>query len=316
MTKVAQTNVKRSSTALSIRDVIRLFFQGVAIGAANVIPGVSGGTLALIFGFYEKLIDSIKMLGRGPFWRSTLGLNWVRSFKLVNGGFLLTLVLGAVVAILTLARGLEWLYVNEPIYILSFFFGLILASILPVSRYIYEWTPNVIATLIIGAVLGYFFVGLTPTSLPTSWPFLFLSGALAATAFILPGISGAFILVLLGNYEYILGIVNRREWLEIGILGVGAVLGLISLAQLLGWLFRRFRNATLALLAGFMLGSLRKIWPWKLGGLDDTDIVQNVLPQVLTNGQINTEVFVGAALIAVGIGVIIFIDWLMRVQER
>ena len=303
-----QSNVKRSTTAMSLRDVIVLFFQGLAIGAANVIPGVSGGTLALIFGFYEKLIDSIKMLGRGPFWRATLGLNWVRSFKLVNGSFLLTLVAGAVVAILTLAKGLEWLYINEPIYILSFFFGLILASIIPVSRYIFEWTPNVIATLIIGGVIGYFLVGLTPTSLPTSWPFLFLSGALAATAFILPGISGAFILVLLGNYEYVLGIVNRGELTEIAVLGVGAVVGLISLAQLLGWLFKRFRDATLALLAGFMLGSLRKIWPWKLGGLEDTDIVQNVLPQVFVGRHLNTELFASVFLMVLGIGLIILID--------
>ena len=310
-----QSNVKRSTTALSLRDVAILFFQGLAIGAANVIPGVSGGTLALIFGFYEKLIDSIKMLGRGPFWRATLGLNWVRSFKLVNGGFLLSLVLGAVVAILTLARGLEWLYVNQPIYILSFFFGLILASIIPVSRYIFEWTPNVIATLIIGTVIGYFLVGLTPTSLPTSWPFLFLSGALAATAFILPGISGAFILVLLGNYEYVLGIVNRRELAEIAVLGVGAVVGLISLAQLLGWLFKTFRDATLALLAGFMLGSLRKIWPWKLSGLEDTEVVRNVLPQTVINGQVNAELLVSALLVILGVGVIIIIDRLTSAAD-
>jgi len=310
-----QSNVKRSTTALSLRDVAILFFQGLAIGAANVIPGVSGGTLALIFGFYEKLIDSIKMLGRGPFWRATLGLNWVRSFKLVNGGFLLSLVLGAVAAILTLARGLEWLYVNQPIYILSFFFGLILASIIPVSRYIFEWTPNVIATLIIGTVIGYFLVGLTPTSLPTSWPFLFLSGALAATAFILPGISGAFILVLLGNYEYVLGIVNRRELAEIAVLGVGAVVGLISLAQLLGWLFKTFRDATLALLAGFMLGSLRKIWPWKLSGLEDTEVVRNVLPQTVINGQVNAELLVSALLVILGIGVIIIIDRLTSAAD-
>lgn len=312
---MARSNVKRSSTALSFRSVITLFFQGLAIGAANVIPGVSGGTLALIFGFYEKLIDSIKMLGRGPFWRATLGLNWVRSFKLVNGGFLLTLVLGAVVAILTLARGLEWLYINEPIYILSFFFGLILASIIPVSRYIFEWTPNVIATLIIGTVAGYFLVGLTPTSLPTTWPFLFMSGALAATAFILPGISGAFILVLLGNYEHILGIVNRREFADIAVLGIGAIIGLISLAQLLGWLFKRYRDATLALLAGFMLGSLRKIWPWKLGGLDDTDIVHNVLPQIFINGQINFSFLTSALLIVLGVGVIIIIDRLTSAAD-
>lgn len=300
---------------MSFRDVTRLFFQGLAIGAANVIPGVSGGTLALIFGFYEKLIDSIKMLGRGPFWRATLGFNWVKSFRLINGGFLLTLVLGAVVAILTLAKGLEWLYVNEPVYILSFFFGLILASILPVSRYVLEWTPNVMATLIIGAVLGYLLVGLAPTNLPTSWPFLFLSGALAATAFILPGISGAFILVLLGNYEYVLGIVNRREVDEIIVLGVGAVIGLISLAQLLGWLFKTFRDATLALLAGFMLGSLRKIWPWKLGGLGDTDPVQNVLPQLSVNGQVNAEVLISAVLIALGVGTIILIDRLTNAAD-
>lgn len=305
---MAKSNVKRSPDALSFRDVVTLFFQGVAIGAANVIPGVSGGTLALIFGFYEKLIDSIKMLGRRPFWQATLRFNWVRSFRLVNGGFLLILALGVVAAILTLAQGLEWLYVNEPIYILSFFFGLILASIVPVSRYILEWTPNVIAMLILGTVAGYVIVGLTPTSVPNNWLFLFLSGALGATAFILPGISGAFILVLLGNYEYVLGIVNRRELFEIAVLGVGAVVGLISLAQLLGWLFKTFRDMTLALLAGFMLGSLRKIWPWKLSGLEDAEPVQNVLPQVFLGGQLNPELLVSTCLLVLGVGLIIAVD--------
>lgn len=294
-------------TPLTPKAYFLLFVQGLAIGAANVIPGVSGGTLALIFGFYEKLIDSIKTLGQGSFWAALLRLNLVRAFRLANGGFLFMLVAGAVVAILTLAQGLEWLYLNKPVLILSFFFGLVLASIVPVSRYVFEWTPNVMATFIIGAVTGYLLVGLSPTSLPNTLPFLFLSGALAATAFILPGISGAFILVILGNYEYILGVVNRLDWLEIGVIGAGAVIGLVSLAGLLSWLFKRFHDLTLAVLAGFMLGSLRKIWPWKLGG-PEQELNQNVIPTLTMNGGLNLEVIYAAALMLLGVGIVVLVD--------
>ena len=243
----------KNQAPLSLKTHLLTFLQGLAIGSANAIPGVSGGTLALVFGIYEKLISSIKALAHKPFWQAVLKFRIAEAFKVVNGGFLSVLIAGALFALLTLARGLEWGFQSYPVYILSFFFGLILASVLPVSRYIKRWKPRTILAFIGGTLIGFVLVGLTPTNLPNTWPFLFFSGALAASAMIVPGISGAFILVLLGNYEYILGAVNGRDLGAIAIVGIGAVMGLLSLSQLLSWLFKRYHDTTLALLAGFML---------------------------------------------------------------
>lgn len=282
--------------------------QGLAIGAANAIPGVSGGTLALVFGIYEKLIGSIKALVSKDFWRAVLSLKLPEAFKAVNGSFLFVLLCGAVLALLTLARGLEWSFSNYPVFILSFFFGLILASVLPVSRYISRWNASSISSFVIGSIFGFVLVGLTPSHLPTTWPYLFLSGALAASAMIVPGISGAFMLVLLGNYEYILSVVNNRDFGAIAIIGLGAIIGIVSLAQLLSWLFKRYKNTTLALLAGFMLGSLRKIWPWKSAGFGSTDIPENIWPQLVINGTLNFDLLISLALIACGIGLVLLLD--------
>ncbi|MCA9839073.1 MAG: DUF368 domain-containing protein [Trueperaceae bacterium] len=299
----------KNQAPLSLKTHLLTFLQGLAIGSANAIPGVSGGTLALVFGIYEKLISSIKALAHKPFWQAVLKFRIAEAFKVVNGGFLSVLIAGALFALLTLARGLEWGFQSYPVYILSFFFGLILASVLPVSRYIKRWKPRTILAFIGGTLIGFVLVGLTPTNLPNTWPFLFFSGALAASAMIVPGISGAFILVLLGNYEYILGAVNGRDLGAIAIVGIGAVMGLLSLSQLLSWLFKRYHDTTLALLAGFMLGSLRKIWPWKTGGFSDTETPANIWPALSINGTLNSEVLVSIALIIFGAALVLILDF-------
>ena len=207
---------------------LRTFFQGLAIGAANAIPGVSGGTLALIFGIYETLIDSLKSLSRRPFWQALSKFQFAIALKAINARFLLVLFLGAVISLLSLARVLEWGFVNYPALVLAFFFGLILASVVPVLRHISHWSVLVMGIFAFGAVFGFVLVGLAPTSLPNTSPFLFLSGFLAASAMIVPGISGAFILVLLGNYAYILQLLNDRDFSSILVVGAGAILGLLS----------------------------------------------------------------------------------------
>jgi putative membrane protein len=203
-----------------VKTHLLTFLQGLAIGAANAIPGVSGGTLALVFGIYERLIESLKALAQRPFWSDLLKLNLAGAFKTINGTFLVVLVAGAMLSLLTLAQGLEWLFSHYPTLILSFFFGLILASILPVSRHIDRWQAHTITAFVLGILFGFVLVGLTPSQLPTTRPFLFLSGALAASAMIVPGISGAFVLVLLGNYDAILSILNDRNFSLILVIGL------------------------------------------------------------------------------------------------
>ncbi len=293
----------------SLKTHVLTFLQGIAIGSANAIPGVSGGTLALVFGIYEQLISSIKALANKAFWQALVKLKLADAFKIVNGGFLSILILGALLALLSLARGLEWGFKTYPIYILSFFFGLILASVLPVSRYIKNWRPRTLIAFALGTLTGFILVGLSPTHLPNTWPFLFFSGAIAASAMIVPGISGAFILVLLGNYEYILGAVNQRDFGAITIVGLGAVVGLLSLSQLLSWLFKRYHDTTLALLAGFMLGSLRKIWPWKTGGFESTETPANIWPQLSINGSLNSDALLSILLIIIGGGLVLLLDY-------
>ncbi len=232
------------------------------MGAADVVPGVSGGTIAFISGIYEELISSLNNIDLQLFklWHSD-GLK--AAWKKVNGNFLLALFAGIMTSVLTLARLISWLLENEPVLVWSFFFGLVAASIFFVAKNISRWSPGTILVFLIGAVLAYIITVLPPVSNNESLPYLFLSGALAVCAMILPGISGAFILVLLGSYKTVLDAVHERDFMIIAVVALGAVFGLLSFAKLLKWMFQRYRNLTLALLTGFMLGSLNKIWPWK-----------------------------------------------------
>ncbi|MBT8320129.1 MAG: DUF368 domain-containing protein [Eudoraea sp.] len=239
-----------------------LALKGMAMGAADVVPGVSGGTIAFISGIYEELISSLSNIGPGLF--RTLGREGIKaSWKALNGNFLLAVFIGIAISIISLARLISWLLVNQPVLLWSFFFGLVLASVFFVAKGIKRWNIAVIIMFAAGAVLAYFITGLPPSENSGSLPYLFLSGALAVCAMILPGISGAFILVLLGSYKTVLDAVHERDLIIIATVGAGAVFGLLSFAKLLKWMFGHYKNVTLALLTGFILGSLNKIWPWK-----------------------------------------------------
>ena len=245
-----------------LKDYVVVTLKGMAMGAADVVPGVSGGTIAFISGIYEELIGSINEI------KPSLITLWKKEgfkalWKQVNGNFLLALFIGIFISVLSLAKFLSWLLENEPVLLWSFFFGLVLASIFLVGKEIKKWTISAIVLLILGASVAYFITTLPPNENVDSLPYLFLSGALAVCAMILPGISGAFILVLLGSYKTILDAVHERNVLMVGTVAVGAIFGLLSFARLLKWMFKNYRNATLALLTGFILGSLNKIWPWK-----------------------------------------------------
>ncbi len=247
----------------TIKDYTVILLKGIAMGAADVVPGVSGGTIAFISGIYEELIESISSVNF-----KTLKLLKSEGIKAawqqINGNFLFSLLLGIGISIVSLAKMISWLLENEPVLLWSFFFGLVLASILFIGKQISKWNMITIIIFIAGTILAYWITTLQPlVSENSSTLFFFLAGALAICAMILPGISGAFILVLLGAYRPVLEAVHSRDFKIIFIVGAGAIVGLLSFSRLLKWLFNHHKNLTLAILTGFILGSLNKIWPWK-----------------------------------------------------
>lgn len=300
----------------SLPQYIGLGARGFLMGCSDVVPGVSGGTMAFILGIYEELIQSIRNIARPVFLRPLSQLKFREAMAAINFWFLLSVGTGILVAIFSMARMLEWLLVNQPIVVWSFFFGLVLASVFVVARRAKRWAITTVIALIAGTVGAYFLVGMVPVQTPETWWFLLLSGALAICAMILPGISGAFILLILGKYEYVLSAVNDQNLTVVALVAFGAVIGIVSFAQILGWLFQRFHDLTIALLIGLMLGSLRKIWPWKVDvewvvgrhGERVPTVQQNVLPEMFTNGSFNTEVAVAAVLALVGLVAVILLE--------
>lgn len=302
--------------ARQARDYISLVAKGFCMGSADVVPGVSGGTMAFILGIYEELIFSIRTVGRAEFIGAAVRLRIAEVFRLLNWRFLLAIFAGIVLAIVSLAPGLEWLLENEPVLLWSFFFGLVLASVFMVSRRITQWRLILWGALVIGAVFAFWLVGLVPTQTPDTWWFLILSGAIASCAMILPGISGSFILVLLGKYEYFVSAVNNRDIISLALAAIGAAVGLVTFAQVLSWLFKRYHDLTVALLTGLMIGSLRKVWPWKETVETMVDrhgevvplIQRNVLPVLTVNGAFNVEVAYALGLAVLGFVIVLLIE--------
>lgn len=247
----------------SIKDYAVISLKGMAMGAADVVPGVSGGTIAFISGIYEELLTSISNVNLSLL--KTLKKDGIKAaWEQLNGGFLLSLMIGIAISVLSLAKGISFLLTNHPVLLWSFFFGLVVASIIYVGKQIEKWRVQEVVALILAGALAYYITVAKPmVSDDAAIWFLFLAGAMAICAMILPGISGAFILVLLGAYETILGAVHEIDLKVIAIVGVGAVVGLLSFSKVLKWLFTNYKNVTLAGLTGFIVGSLNKIWPWK-----------------------------------------------------
>ncbi|WP_235689713.1 DUF368 domain-containing protein [Fulvivirga lutea] len=261
------------------------YLKGMAMGGADVVPGVSGGTIAFITGIYTELLDSIKSINGeslGLLFKFKLADFW----KSVNGKFLLPLFLGVLTSLLSLAKILKYLLENEAISIWSFFFGLIVVSSLLVLREIKKWNVSVIASMLVGVAIAYWITITSPAETTEAYWFIFLSGCIAICAMILPGISGAFILLILGKYEFIIQAVTERDLLVIGVFALGCIVGLLSFARAVSWLLKNYHDLAVALLSGFMIGSLNKVWPWKIAlafrinseGHQVATITKNVLP--------------------------------------
>lgn len=243
-------------------EYLLLTLKGMAMGAADVVPGVSGGTIALITGIYEELIFSIKSIDLKALKLLFTG-KAAAFWKAINGNFLLSVLLGIGISIFSLARGLTYLLQHYPILVWSFFFGLIIASAIYVARTIKSWNAGAVTAGIAGIAIAYLITEISPTEANPTWIYIFFSGMIAICAMILPGISGSFILVLLGMYPFILGAVGDLNIPVLLVFVAGAAIGIIAFSNFLSWLLKKFHTLTIALLAGFMVGSLNKIWPWK-----------------------------------------------------
>lgn len=298
-----------------LKDYGLLVLKGMGMGAADVVPGVSGGTIAFIVGIYEELIDSIKSIGGASL--KLLFTGKIASFwKAINANFLLSIVAGIAISIFSLAKLITWLLTNQPILVWSFFFGLVLASTWFVSKDIKVWNWKTVLSYITGIVIAYYITVATPAETPSNLPFIFLCGAIAICAMILPGISGSFILVLLGKYFYIMEAVKTFNIPVMLTFVCGAAIGITSFSRVLSFALRRYHDVTIAVLAGFMLGSLNKVWPWKETVETYTDSHGVVKPLVETNILPDQFVWEAVGLMVAGYAIVYFLEKLSRRTEK
>lgn len=303
-----------------MKNWILLFLKGVAMGASDVVPGVSGGTIAFITGIYERLLAAIK-----SFNFSNIKLLFTGKFKQfwknIDGNFLLCLFAGIATSFLSLAKLITYLIEYHPVEIWSFFFGLIIASTIFVGRGV-KWNWKTALSFILFTLLAFFIT--SPQNAPlqfsteTAYWYIFLCGSIAICAMILPGISGSFMLVLLGQYTYILQSLLELNIPVILVFACGAIIGIVSFSHLLTWLFKHYEMITLSALTGFMLGSLNKIWPWKetletyidRHGKEQALIQKNILP------TIDSQFLCAILLILVGIALVLSIEYISNHQKK
>lgn len=309
---------------MKLSNYLLLTLKGCAMGMADVVPGVSGGTIAFITGIYEELVESIRSVDLGALKLLATG-RFSAFWRRINGSFLFSVLLGVAVSILSLARLMTYLLTHHPIEIWSFFFGLIVASALLVSRQVGKWNWRTVLSLAVGVAVAWWITVASPAETPNDWWFILLSGAIAICAMILPGISGAFILLLLGKYHYIMQAVGDLNIPVILVFVAGAIAGIISFSHLLSWLLKHWHDCTIALLMGFMIGSLNKVWPWKETVESYTDghgqvlplVERNILPQTFENALgIDAHLWQAIVLCLVGFLMIYAIELAARILVK
>lgn len=283
------------------------------MGCADVVPGVSGGTMAFIMGIYQELIQSIKSFNV-DLLKKVLRLDVKAVMDHIPWAFLVCILGGIATAVLSLVHFLSWCLEEHPVHLYSLFFGLILASIVVVGKHAH-WKLRGVISLIAGIVLAYWLVGQVPHQVENTLPILFFSGMIAITAMILPGISGSFILLILGQYEFVIGAIKDFNLVVIIVFGLGCVTGLMGFSRILDWLLKNHEQVTMTLLVGFMIGSLRRIWPWKnvvdtmMDRHGDEVVIKadNILPSFSTDGF-----WLSAGLMVVGVFVILALQKLQK----
>ena len=286
-------------------DYLLIFLKGFGMGSADVVPGVSGGTIAFITGIYEELIDSIKSIDLGALKvlrKEGIAAAWNH----INGWFLVALFGGVIVSVFSLAKGLKYLLEHEPVLLWSFFLGLILASAVFVGRQIKNWNAITLLFLVVGTGLALLISLSSGFSTPNELWFVFIVAAIAICAMILPGISGSFILVIMGQYSHILDAVDERDFKTILVFMAGALVGLLSFARLVSFLFKKFRDATIALLTGFMIGSLPKVWPWKIATPEQLErgLGDLAMPKEFAVKMGDPQVVLAIVMVVVGFGIV------------
>ncbi len=290
--------------------------KGIAVGVANVIPGVSGGTIALITGIFERLINSLKSFGLTALKLLFAG-KWKAFAEKTDLYFLMSLLIGVALAIVSLARIFDYLFHHYPVYIWSFFFGLILASVYYVGKTVEKWNIPVIVTFTIGTLIALMFTFLTPATENNNFFYLVLCGVVAVCSMILPGLSGSFVLILMGNYQLIaIEAINNRD---LGILlpvALGAGVGLVAFSHLLSWVFKRYKDQTIAGLTGFILGSLGVIWPWKDPIIQLFGEKEKIVGYIYQLPHLNLEFVVAIALMIIGIVAIALMEGSAKKVEK
>ncbi len=287
------------------REFLRIFFSGFAMGTADLVPGVSGGTMAFILGIYETLINAIKSFNLNVL-QLVLRRQWREALALIPLRFLVALGLGLVTAILALVRFLTWMLEEHPDYLFAFFFGLVVASIIAIGVRVASWNLQTIPGFVGGTLFALFIVTQNPVGEGNhSYPVLFFSGMIAIMAMILPGISGSFILLILGQYHYVLNAVRDFQMDVVIVVGIGCAIGITFFARVLSWLLARYEMVTLAVLTGFMMGSLWKIYPWRMASNanlgEAADHAEEFTVPALPGEVASTEaVFFALFLMAVG----------------
>ena len=247
-----------------MKEYINYFVKGIAVGVANIIPGVSGGTIALITGIFERLIDAIKSFDLVAAKLFFTG-KWKAFAEKTDFYFLLALFVGIALAIISLARVFDYLFRDYPVYIWAYFFGLVLASVYFVAKTIDRWNFAVIFLFVLGTAFAVFVSMINPAAENSNFWYLFLCGIVAICSMILPGLSGSFVLILMGNYQLVaIQAINGRELSILIPVALGAIIGLIAFSHILSWVFKRYKDQTIAVLTGFILGSLNVLWPWKI----------------------------------------------------
>lgn len=311
---------------------IMVAVKGACMGAADVIPGVSGGTIAFIMGIYDEFVGSLASIN-GEALRLLFKGRFAAFWKHINGSFLLSLVIGIGISIIALAGLMQMLLSDFPIQTWAFFFGLIVASSLFIIRGISGWKLREGLLLIFGILLGAVICTLSPTQTPDGLWFIFLSGALAICAMILPGISGSFILLILGKYEYVLGTISDlvagvepgRNLLILGVFGLGAIIGILAFSRFLHWLLARWQKETMIALAGFIIGSLVKIWPWSnseaivLSQFPELASFGDALPtEIISQYMASADLHIGGAVLfaVIGFSLVTGIEMASKVASR
>ena len=318
----------------SFFSYLTIIFKGIAMGAADVVPGVSGGTIAFISGIYEELIESIDKINLGVFkiWKTD---GFKTAWNSINGTFLVALFSGIAISILSLAKLIKWLLHHEPVLLWSFFFGLVLASILYIAKQIKNWSPLVFIAIILTSVLSYYITLAEPFASPDSPYYLLFCGFIAIIAMILPGVSGAFIILILGAYQTAIETINnlrdglfngnielfKEAFINFLLLALGAIVGIKVFSKLLNWMFKHKKNLTLAILTGFMIGSLNKIWPWKevlstrvnSEGIKVPLLEKSILP---TNFEGDNQLLMASVFIIIGFFTILLLERLGKDKNK